>query len=51
MKFQGFYQNWNRCQCGATLNKIGDSLRHRPHQKRLHDLVVQKRAELKGVLS
>jgi len=46
MKFQGYYQGWNRCvECGGTLNKVGETLRHKPNAKRLHDLVVAKRLE------
>ena len=52
-KFQGYFQGWARCTvCGVRLVKVGDQFwqlkrhpRHRPGQKKGHDLVIRKREE------
>jgi len=45
-KFKGYFQGWDRCTgCGVRLVKVGDQLRHRPGQKKGHDLVIRKREE------
>ena len=46
MKFQGYYRGWNKCHdCGGTLVKFGDTLKHKPNFKRIHDLVVAKKIQ------
>jgi hypothetical protein len=44
-KFTGFYAGWNRCECGQTLLKVGNALKHRPSMLRLHNLVMEKKRE------
>lgn len=45
MKFTGYGPKWNVCECGQTLLKVGDVLRHRPNRLKAHHLVMRKKAE------
>jgi len=45
-KFAGYYQGWDKCECGARLTKVGEGLRHRSGGAVRHQLVVRKRTEL-----
>ena len=45
MKFTGYGPKWNVCECGQTLLKVGDVLKHRPNRLKAHRLVMKKKAE------
>ena len=40
-RFTGYYRGWDRCECGATLVKVGDRLRHRAGVAKIHAVVMK----------
>ena len=45
--FTGIRPGWNRCPvCGCTMDRKGETLKHRPSQKQCHDRVIERKREI-----